>query len=93
MVWIGAGLLALFFVLRTFVADIYRVESGSMEPTIYGGEPWDEWVLVCYGGFEQLKRFDLAVAYKGDGNPVVSLEPSGSVRSRGSRARRTPLVR
>ena len=71
MLWIGGGLLALFFTLRIFVADLYRVDSGSMEPTIHGGDSWDEWVLVWYAGTEDLERFDLVVAYSDVGELVV----------------------
>ena len=71
MLWLGGGLLALFFVLRIFVADLYRVDSGSMEPTIHGGDSWDEWVLVRYAGTDDLGRFDLAVAYSDVGELVV----------------------
>jgi signal peptidase I len=69
--WVVAALLVVAFVLRSFVADVYRVESGSMEPTILGGEIWGEWVLVRYERPDVLERFELVVAYKGGGTPVV----------------------
>ncbi len=62
MLWLFGGLLAIVLVLRIFVADLYKVDSGSMEPTIHGDGSWSEWVLVRYGGTEDLERFDLAVA-------------------------------
>jgi signal peptidase I len=65
------GLLALLFLLRSFVADVYRVESGSMAPFLHGGEAWGEWVLVSYGRPDDLERFDLVVTYEGSGKPVV----------------------
>lgn len=71
VLWIGGGLLAIFFVVRIFFADLYRVDSGSMEPTIHGGDSWDEWVLVRYSGTDDLERFDLAVAYSDVGEFVV----------------------
>ena len=71
VLWLFAGLLALVLVLRIFVADLYRVESSSMVPTIFGGDSLDEWVLVRYEGPEGLERFDLAVAYSDVGELVV----------------------
>ena len=71
LVWFGACLLVIFFTLRLFVADIYRVESGSMEPTLFGGAGLDEWVLVRYDGAQDLQRFELAVAYGSEGPPIV----------------------
>ena len=36
--WVLAGFFALILLLKFFVADIYRVDSGSMRPTI--SPPW-----------------------------------------------------
>ncbi len=69
--WIVGGLLVLSFIVRSFVADVYRVESGSMEPTLYGGGTWGEWALVRYESMGDLERFDLAVTYTGSGTPIV----------------------
>jgi signal peptidase I len=59
------------------VADVYRVDSGSMRPTIFGGrdradgEEDAEHVLVAYGR-EQPERFDLVVIRSPDGSkPLV----------------------
>ena len=54
-------LLAVLFALavaRTFVGDIYRVESTSMEPTIRGSP---EYVFVRYGRDFTPQRFDVVV--------------------------------
>lgn len=69
--WTAAGLLAVLFLVRSFVADVYRVESGSMEPYLFGGDPWGEWVLVEYGEPKELRRFDTVVTYEPGGRPVV----------------------
>jgi len=56
----------LLLLVKFFVADVYRVDSGSMRPTIFGGreradaEEEDEQVLVRYGRIEP-ERFDLVV--------------------------------
>lgn len=42
-----------------------------MAPTIHGGEGVNEWVLVRYDGADGLERFNLAVAYRGEGPPIV----------------------
>jgi signal peptidase I len=46
--------------LRALVGDVYAVRSGSMEPTLHGGQD-SEWVLVRYGLGASLKRFDMVV--------------------------------
>ena len=74
---LGAGS-ALLVLLKFFVADVYRVDSGSMRPTIFGGrarpdEPeFTEWVLVLYDDEPELERFDLAVMSSREGSaPLV----------------------
>lgn len=64
-----ASLLALLAFVKFFAADVYRVKSGSMRPTIMGGEEQrasdhlelSEWVLVNYVAKESVERFDLVV--------------------------------
>ncbi|MCK6445810.1 MAG: signal peptidase I [Planctomycetes bacterium] len=55
------------FVLQAFVADVYRVESGSMEPVLHGpdGARPGESVLVLYG-VDEPRRFDLVVLRRPD---------------------------
>ena len=63
-------LLVLF--LRAFVLDVYRVDSGSMEPTIHGAADGGELVLVHYDRAPQLRRFDLVVVLReGEREPAV----------------------
>lgn len=75
--WTLLGLLLVLVVLRSTVADVYRVGSGSMRPTIFGGadprtgEVLDERVLVRFGGAEELDRFDLAVVRREPEPPIV----------------------
>lgn len=55
--------------LKVFLLDVYRVDSGSMEPTIRGG---GELVLVRYGRAPELERFELAVILReGEREPAV----------------------
>jgi signal peptidase I len=78
LLWILTGWVALLLLLKFFVADVYRVDSGSMRPTIFGGrdradgEEDTEHVLVLYDrGFEP-ERFDLVVIRSPDGSqPLV----------------------
>lgn len=89
----AALVLALLVVLRTFVADVYRIESGSMRPTLFGGaEPdgshaFTERVLVRYERAPELERFDLVVAEPVAGErPIVKRAvglPGESVRLAG----------
>ena len=72
--WSAAALVALLLLLKTFVADVYRVDSGSMRPTLFGGrvrpnEPEDaEHVLVRYDRDFVPQRFDLVVIRAKDGD-------------------------
>ncbi|MEX1023755.1 MAG: S26 family signal peptidase [Planctomycetota bacterium] len=64
-----AGVVALLALVKVFLADVYRVNSGSMRPTLFGGEEaraedrreLSEWVLVDYERSPRLQRFDLIV--------------------------------
>ncbi|MCZ6598096.1 MAG: signal peptidase I, partial [Planctomycetota bacterium] len=76
--WGLAGALLVVLLVKSFFADVYRVDSGSMRPTIFGGrdprggDPLDEHVVVRYGGAEDPERFDLVViARPGSDAPMV----------------------
>jgi len=78
LLWILTGAVALLLLLKFFVADVYRVDSGSMRPTIFGGrdradgEEDSEHVLVLYGHGLEPRRFDLVVVRSSDGSkPLV----------------------
>lgn len=65
--WTGAAIVAVLLVLRAFVADVRRVESGSMEPTLHTGE----WVLVLLDATPP-RAGELVVAREAEsGRPVV----------------------
>jgi len=69
--WTASIALLALLVLKIFVCDVKRVESGSMEPTIFGSTSAGESVLVLYGSFAP-KRFDcVVVAREGDPVPLV----------------------
>ena len=69
--WAAAIALLALLVLKMFVCDVKRVESGSMEPTIFGSASAGESVLVLYGSFAP-QRFDcVVVAREGDPVPLV----------------------
>lgn len=62
----------LVLLLRAFVLDVYRVDSGSMEPTIHGAPEGGEAVLVRYDRAPRVERFDLVVVLReGEREPVV----------------------
>jgi type IV secretory pathway protease TraF len=78
MLWFSAALALLALLLMNYVCTIYRVDSGSMRPTIFGGraqpdgELYDEWTLVRFRRDLKPKRFDLAVVRSLDGSdPMV----------------------
>lgn len=67
--WTLTALAFLVLLVKSFVADVYRVDSGSMRPTIFGGRarPDDpreeaERVLVRYEHGVTPARFDLVVS-------------------------------
>jgi signal peptidase I len=77
LLWLATGLVLALVVVKSFVADVYRVDSGSMRPTLFGGRarpdgPEEaERVLVRYGGGAP-GRFDLVVVRSPDGGePLV----------------------
>ncbi|MSR61825.1 MAG: hypothetical protein EXS08_05205 [Planctomycetes bacterium] len=78
LLWGVVALVALLSLLKAFVADVYRVDSGSMRPTLFGGrvrpdaEEDAEHVLVRYDRDFVPQRFDLVVIRAKDGGkPLV----------------------
>jgi signal peptidase I len=70
-IWTLAVALIVILFLKTFVADVKHVDSGSMEPTIFGMEDGGESVLVLYDRSPP-KRFDLVVILRqGETTPIV----------------------
>lgn len=69
--WTLGTAAALVLVLRTFVGDVYHVDSGSMEPTIWGAEGGGEWVFVRYTDAAPTRQ-ELVVAQRpADDAPIV----------------------
>ncbi|MCY2959781.1 MAG: signal peptidase I [Planctomycetota bacterium] len=69
--WTLALLAIAVLFVRTFVGDVYHVDSGSMEPTLWGAEGGGEWVFVRFSD-ERPARQDLVVAQRpGDDAPIV----------------------
>jgi signal peptidase I len=78
LVWILTGAVLVLLLVKFFVADVYRVDSGSMRPTIFGGrdradgEEEAEHLLVAYGRELRPERFDLVVIRSPDAStPLV----------------------
>jgi signal peptidase I len=73
LAWIAALIVGVWLVVRAFVCDVYRVDSGSMEPTLHGPDRHSkgESVLVFYGA-RKVGRFDLVVLERPDEDePIV----------------------
>jgi signal peptidase I len=71
---VGLALVLLPIVLRAFVADVYRVDGASMEPTLLGPSATSagERVLVLFEREPRPQRFDLVVVRRaGSAAPVV----------------------
>ena len=69
--WLVALALVLVLCLKTFVGDVKHVDSGSMEPTIFGAEGGGESVLVLYDRSPP-QRFECAVILRrGETTPIV----------------------
>jgi signal peptidase I len=65
---------ALLLVVEAFVCGVYRVDSGSMEPTLHApaGDRAGERVIVFYDRAPALDRFDLVVVMRdGESEPIV----------------------
>ena len=78
LAWTVATVVLVLVAGRAFLADVFRVDSRSMRPTIFGGEDprtgerFDEHVLVRFGSAEGLERFDLTVIQlDGQRDPMV----------------------
>jgi signal peptidase I len=78
LAWVLTALVVLALVVKSFVADVYRVDSGSMRPTLFGGRDRPdgredaEHVLVLYRRDLEPRRFDLVVMRSPDGSkPLV----------------------
>ncbi len=75
--WSLTGAVVALLLLKFFVGDVYRVDSGSMRPTLFGGRERPdgdedaERVFVLYGQGPPA-RFDLVVIRSSDGDkPLV----------------------
>ncbi len=78
LAWCLAGGALLLVLAKSFVGDLYAIQSGSMRPTLFGGaaldggRPFREHVLVLYGRDLHPARFDLVVLRAADGGaPLV----------------------
>lgn len=68
---LAVGALALLLA-RAFLFDVYRVDSGSMEPFLHGDAEHGERVLVRYVRRPELARFDtVVILLPGASEPVV----------------------
>lgn len=69
--WTVALILALVLLLKSFVGDVYHVDTGSMEPTIWGAEGDGEYLYVGYDRSSP-KPWELVVVQRaGETAPIV----------------------
>lgn len=69
--WTAAATAVVVLLLKTFVGDVYHVDSGSMEPTLWGEEGGGEWVFVRFDRSAPA-RYDLVVIRRaGEDTPIV----------------------
>lgn len=69
--WIAGGIVFVLFLLRTFVGDVYHVDSGSMEPTLWGDEGGGEYVFVRFDRSKPARQELVVVKRRGGENAVV----------------------
>ena len=71
VVWIVAAAAFVLFIARTFVGDVYHVDSGSMEPTLWGAEGGGEYVFVHFDRSEPERQELVVVRRSGEDRPIV----------------------
>ncbi len=71
IVWIVAAAVILLFIARTFVGDVYHVDSGSMEPTLWGDEGGGEYVFVRFDRSPPVRQELVVVRRMGEASPIV----------------------
>lgn len=70
-VWTVAATLVVVLLAKSFVGDVYHVDTGSMEPTLLGDEGDGESVFVLFDRSTPA-RYDLVVVRRaGDSTPIV----------------------
>ena len=69
--WGIAFVLLLLVLARTFVGNVFHVDSRSMEPTIHGLEDGGEWVFVRYDQDPPLRNEIVVVQPASGGDPIV----------------------
>jgi signal peptidase I len=69
--WSLGALAVLVLLVRGFVGDVYHVDSGSMEPTLWGAEGGGEWVFVRYDRSPPQRQELVVVQRPGEDTPIV----------------------
>jgi len=69
--WILGAAVILLFVARTFIGDVYHVDSGSMEPTLWGDEGGGEYVFVRFDRSAPARQDLVVVRRAGEDHPIV----------------------
>ncbi len=69
--WTLASLAAAVVLTRSFVGDVYHVDSGSMAPALWGEEGDGEWVFVRYDTAPPARQEVIVVQRNGDDAPIV----------------------
>jgi signal peptidase I len=71
VVWIVAAAAFVLFIARTFVGAVYHVDSGSMEPTLWGAEGGGEYVYVHFDASLPERQELVVVRRPGEDRPIV----------------------
>ncbi|MBL8860880.1 MAG: signal peptidase I [Planctomycetes bacterium] len=69
--WALGTLVVLVLFVRAFVGDVYRVDSGSMAPTLWGSEGGGEWVFVRFTDTPPARHEVVVAQRAGERAPVV----------------------
>jgi signal peptidase I len=71
LAWLVGAALFLLLIARTFVGNVYHVDSGSMEPTLWGSEGDGEYVFVRFDTSPPERQELVVVRRPGEDRPIV----------------------
>ena len=69
--WTTLAIVVIGSIVRTMVGTVYHVDSGSMEPTLWGAEGDGEWVFVRFDRSPPTRNDIVVVRRSGEDTPIV----------------------